>query len=330
MTKYWIGMNKGDTACIIAPSYGVNDNVDISFAINEAKTIVESYNLTALMYPNLISPGNHTLFINQHLRFSNSDEVKVTQLIAAFNNPDCDLVWAFKGGYGAIRLINALSKEEVPQMVKPFVGFSDITILHSYINDVWGWPSIHFGMPGALPKVMQKEDTKNSFQDIIFDQKNSSFTLDPLNHNLLHDLKIDGITSGGNLLSFDKLLGTKYSPSLSNKIIIFEDVEEPIRKLDGFLQKLTLISDFEEISAIVFATFSPFEDQPMFDKIFKDFADNINVPVFQMHSNNTVGHGDINNALPLGVAGEINCNGYCQLDIISGGLTVFHIDYEGL
>lgn len=299
--KHWKQINKGATACIIAPSY---DEARVS--LEEAATIVESYNLEALIYSNLMSSGNHTLFDNPHIRFANSDEVRASQLIDALNNDNCDLVWTFRGGYGAIRLLSYLNKESEPKIVKPFVGFSDITILHSYINNIWNWPSIHFGMPGAMPQIMQRDDTKRSFQNLIFGTKKEAiFILKSLNAEPLDYSIITGTTTGGNVLCFEKILGTKYSPNLNNSIIVFEDVGEPPRKIDGFLQKLQMMPNAEEIKAVIFATFTPADNQDLFEKIFKDFAISSNIPSFQFDSSNTIGHRNINNAFPLGTEANI-------------------------
>lgn len=318
--KYWKQLNKGATACIVAPSYGTATKEDLSESLNSAKNIIEEYGLKPLFYPNLISPANHTLFDNVHIRFSNSDEVRANQLIDAFNNPDCDLVWAFKGGYGAIRLLSYLNKVSEPKIAKPFIGFSDITILHSYINNVWNWPSIHFGMPGALPQVMQREDTKQSLQNLIFGiKKESIFILKSLNAELLHHSIITGSTTGGNVFCFEKILGTKYSPNLNNSIIVFEEIGEPPRKIDGFLQKLQIMPNAKEIKAVIFATFTPDENQELFEKIFQDFAISSNIPSFQLDSHNTIGHGNINNAFPLGTEANIIPHGeYSKLTILSG------------
>jgi muramoyltetrapeptide carboxypeptidase len=137
--KYWNKINQGDKACIIAPSYGlfINDNLAINIA--KAESIVESYGLTAFTYFNAIAPNNHTLYNDNYLRLANSDEIRASHLIDALNNPDCAIVWAYRGGYGAIRLLNALNQTTQPQQVKPFIGFSDATIIHSYLNDVWKW-----------------------------------------------------------------------------------------------------------------------------------------------------------------------------------------------
>lgn len=316
-TKHWNTLNIGDIACIVAPSYGYGNDLNLT------ANIIKSYGLVPFIYQNAISPGNHSLFDLNHLNIANSDEVKISHLMDAFNNPNCDLVWAYRGGYGAMRLLNDLSKEPEPSTVKPFIGFSDITILHNYINNAWGWPSIHFGMPGALQEVMQREDTKQSLQNIIFGTKNTVvFELKSLNN---HPDKINGITTGGNMFCFEKILGTKFSPILDNRIIVLEEVGEPARKIDGFLQKLQLMPDFEKIIAIIFAHFTPVEDQHIFNKLFQDFAQNTDVSVFQMYPNNTIGHGDINYAFPLGTEAVILSNGEeLQLQINSGMSSDIH------
>ena len=320
--KHWQKIKRGDTACIVAPSYGEATNKDIGPAIANAINIVQDYGLTAYMYPNAISPGNHSLFDSNHMRLANNPAVAVTQLMDAFTNKTCKLVWAYRGGYGAIALLNALSNELEPQNVKPFIGFSDLTILHIFINNIWDWPTIHFGMPGALPQIMQRNDTKQSLQNIIFTpSKQVNFTLKALNEFILENAVIKGTITGGNLYNFDKLLGTKFSPILDNSIIILEDVGEPARKIAGCLEKLQLMADFNKISAIIFATFTPTSDQEIFNKVFKNFAQFSNVAVFQLAEQDTIGHGEINNAMPFGTEASIKPIGLSyQLSVNTGGL----------
>lgn len=40
--------------------------------------------------------------------------------------------------------------------------------------------------------------------------------------------------------------------------------------------------------------------------VISEFAKNIQVPIFQLSSDDTIGHGDINKALPMGTSATIN------------------------
>lgn len=318
--KNWQKVNRGDTACIVATSYGEAKTSDVDSALNKALSIVESYGLKPFIYKGAIVPGNHSLFDEIHLRFANSEEMAVTQLMNAFNDQNCDVVWAYRGGYGAIRLLNNLAKEAEPTTVKPFIGFSDITILHSFINNVWEWPTIHFGMPGSLQNVMQREDTKQSLQNILFgDKVTASFSLKLLNEVSSDSVVINGVTTGGNMYNVEKLLGTKFSPNLENRILVLEEIDEAPRKVDGFFQKLQLMPDFENISAVVIGTFTPDGNKALFERIFKDFSSKTNIPVFSLDESNTIGHGNVNNAFPLGTNAVISFVGESfRIDIESG------------
>src|SRR5688572_7432162 len=104
--KLWAKIKEGATACIIAPAYGVATQADISVALDDVTKLVKLYKLNPYIYPNMLAPGNHSLFDSIKLPFSNTDEVRFNHLIDAFNNPDCNLIWAFRGGYGSIRLLD--------------------------------------------------------------------------------------------------------------------------------------------------------------------------------------------------------------------------------
>jgi muramoyltetrapeptide carboxypeptidase len=305
--KKWKVLAKYDKACIIAPSYGVASPDQVDGVIKRAAAIVELYSLTPKIYDHILAPGNHTLFNQTDLMFANSDEVRLTQLVDALNNPECKAVWCFRGGYGAVRLLEGLYKQEAPIEVKPLIGFSDITILHTFLNYQWSWPTIHFGMPGALQDVMSKPEMIASLQAILFGERYQiQFNVMSINEAKVEHKQISGEITGGNTLNLERLFGTEFQPSLSNKILVLEEVGEEARWLDGFLHQLKLVEGFSQASAIVFGSILPDNKGELFAKVIQDFGNNVPILIFKLFDEDTIGHGAINKALPMGASATIN------------------------
>lgn len=258
-------------------------------------------------------PHNHSLFSPPDLRFSNSDEVRFMQLAHALHNDDCALIWCLRGGYGSVKLLKRLKEINEPQSVKVFIGFSDITILHAFLNKRWSWPTLHFGMPGALQDVMRRDDTIRDLQQVIFGEvQELVFKLEKVNSEDFCSKELIGITSGGNIVNFARIFGTEFQVDFSNKIFIFEEVGEEARWLDGFLEQFELIHGFENITAVVFGTISPLEKKELFDIVIAEFEGRVTIPVFKMFPEDTIGHGEINRVLPLGTQATINPLGACN------------------
>ena len=311
--KYYKRITKNDRACIIAPAYGAKYENETQGLLESAREIVSLYELSPYFYEDLLAPYNHSLFSPQDLRFSNSDETRFLQLAHALHNNDCALIWCLRGGYGSVKLLKRLKDINEPQSVKVFIGFSDITILHSFLNKRWSWPTLHFGMPGALQDVMRRDDTIRDLQRVIFGEvQELVFKLEKVNSEDFCSKELTGVTSGGNIVNFARTFGTEFQVDFSNKIFIFEEVGEEARWLDGFLEQFELIPGFESIQAVIFGTISPLEKKGLFDKIIADFQGRVTIPVFKLYPEDTIGHGAINRALPLGTHGRIHADESCK------------------
>ena len=51
----------------------------------------------------------------------------------AFNNPEISAIWASRGGYGCQHLLRHLKLSEFRQNPKWYIGYSDNTVINSYL-----------------------------------------------------------------------------------------------------------------------------------------------------------------------------------------------------
>ena len=82
-----------------------------------------------------------------------------------------------------------------------------------------------------------------------------------------------------NLTLLAALCGTPYLPDLAGKILIVEDIGEPVRKLDRHLTQLRLAGIPQKLAGLVFAQFSDCGDEPQRMCLFRDFARSVPGPV---------------------------------------------------
>jgi muramoyltetrapeptide carboxypeptidase len=66
---------------------------------------------------------------------------RADDLNALFADPEVDVVQALQGGYGSAQTIPYLDFDAIAANPKPFVGFSDITALHTAIGRNTGLPT---------------------------------------------------------------------------------------------------------------------------------------------------------------------------------------------
>lgn len=246
---------------------------------------------------------------NAHPFHSDADEYRLFSLVESLKRSESKVLWAQRGGYGAQRLIPALLKMKKPKFEKIFIGYSDMTILHLFFNQRWGWKTIHGPMLSTFSnKDFQKKDLEE-LKNLLFKGKKFSFKtrIHPLNECALTkgNKKIKGELLGGNLSVFEQAIGTKIHPKTSGKILFFEDVGERGYRLDRMLNHLEQAGIFDGVAAVIFGEFSDGQEKngdDYTDFSLVRFAENKKFPVYELLE---FGHGKRNRPLVIGGKYEI-------------------------
>lgn len=122
-------LSVGDCIEIIAPSSRSTDK-----QLFELKELLESWGLNCIVQKDIFA---------KDLLCANTDEMRLKHLKNALQNSQTKAVICVRGGYGSARLISKLADIHPPESNKIFVGISDVTCLHLYLQQHWGWPTIH-------------------------------------------------------------------------------------------------------------------------------------------------------------------------------------------
>src|SRR5262249_27221206 len=91
------------------------------------------------------------IFKKNHL-FSSPHANRMKQLKQALLATDSKAVWCLRGGYGSLRLAPELVRMRAPKHTKLFIGLSDISTLHLFLNQNWNWPTVHGPLLDRLGK----------------------------------------------------------------------------------------------------------------------------------------------------------------------------------
>ena len=302
--KPWIPLQPGDTVDIIAPAF------------RQEKTIFKKIEkLLASWQLNCHIPKN---IFGKDLLCANSDDNRFKQLKAALFNSNSKAIWCLRGGYGCSRLIPALNQLKPPPHAKLFIGLSDITALHLFLQQQWHWHTLHG------PSIYQCADNriiKSSIQktkDIIFgQQKIIEFNnLLPLNTTKKQTIKAPII--GGNLSLIQISIGTSWQPNTHNKILFIEEINERGYQVDRMLEHLKQAGIFSHIKALLLGDFIGGNDpdgRSRVNAVLKRFAEQNNFPVLQCKG---IGHGKINHPLPLGTTSTLELGKKRSLHVDAG------------
>lgn len=284
--KPWRPLVAGDIVDIVAPSARWPGG-DLALI----EQLLRSWGLVPRIPDNLY--GNDLLC-------ANSDEERLAQLKFALLESESAAVWCLRGGYGATRLLPELMKLPAPSHSKLFIGLSDITALHVFLQNQWSWQTLHG--PSASQIVENKIDQQDiaDFKLLIFGQSPEvTINLFPLNTNSRCG-EITAPIIGGNLAIVQASLGTPWQINTANKILFLEDVNERAYRIDRMLVQLLQAEILKEVAAIIFGDFiggAELDGSSLVQPALARFAQTLAIPVFKCSG---IGHGFHNKALPLG------------------------------
>ncbi|MFV9929590.1 MAG: LD-carboxypeptidase [Rickettsia endosymbiont of Haemaphysalis japonica] len=226
---------------------------------------------------------------------ASSDEVRFNCLRdALFDESDYNIVWSLRGGYGSARIIPDLLKLSKPNKEKFFIGYSDITALHLFLSQAWGWKTIHGSNIADLLKPEQDQGNFTKLAEIL-KGKVKQVTIDnlvPLNDIARSSDLVNGKLTGGNLTMVQTSIGTSWQIKTKGKILFLEDVNVAPFRLDRELLHLKQAGLLEEVKAIIFGSFGKDLDATML--VLHNFADSLDIPVFKT---NRFGHEKINDPI---------------------------------
>lgn len=241
---------------------------------------------------------------------SNTDDKRSESLIYGLLSKDVDIVWAIRGGYGSNRLIPLLeARLKELKKVKPkiFLGLSDVTSLHLFLNQTLRWKTWHAPVFEALGrKEFPKEQLKHLDSILQTNQLSRSYRLFPLNSPAKSDSVIYcERLIGGNLTVFQSHIGTPLIGSLKGAALFFEDIGERGYRIDRALWQLRQARLMKDVKAVIFGEFTggleP-DGNNLVNMALKRFASEVNKPVFWGIRS---GHGRGYQSIPLGAAIKI-------------------------
>lgn len=164
-------------------------------------------------------------------------------------------IWALRGGYGSIQLLKIIDYSLLKKHPKLFVGFSDLTALQWGIFKKAGIPSLS-GFVLTL-QLCQENPFVLLGMEILSGKRNKILGKD-LRGNKIQIIspgKAEGIFLGGTLSMICSLCGTPYFIDQDGLILFIEDVNEPLYRIDRYLQQLALINFWSKVKGVILGQF---------------------------------------------------------------------------
>ena len=259
-------LTQGDQVVLIAPGRKIDEQ-----SVQIAKQVLESWGLSV--------KTSNNLFTSHHSYFSASDEARLEDLQNAINDPSVKAIICARGGYGTTRILDRLSLDAMQKSPKWIVGFSDITALHFKLfkNQI---KSIHGLMPvmfGASDSTLSLESLRRALfgntVEVLFPSVDTA-----------ESSSVTGTVVGGNLSLLVDSLGTPSEINTDNTILVLEEVDEYLYRVDRMFVQLNRAGKLKNLAALVVGHFNDLKDslQPFgesYEEIISSHTSNHGYPV---------------------------------------------------
>jgi muramoyltetrapeptide carboxypeptidase len=224
-------LQKGDTVAIVATARKhLNDDLQL------AKTFLEAWGLHLKIGSSIGLDKN---------QLAGTDEERAADFQEQLDNPNIKAIWCVRGGYGSVRMIDLIDFTSFKKAPKWIIGFSDVTVLHSHLNQL-GIASIHGMMPVNIPRATP--EAKESLRKALFGEA-LSYQLPA--HEMNQKGKASGELVGGNLSILYSLLGSVSAIDCQDKILFLEDLDEYLYHVDRMLMNLKRNGCLENLKGII-------------------------------------------------------------------------------
>jgi len=251
--------------------------------------------------------GPHAYDRREYL--AGADVDRADDLLSMFFRDDVDAVLCMRGGYGAIRTAHLLDRDRLAQLAsrppKPFIGFSDITLLHTVFGKELNW--VTFYGPGFTSFLRASEYTLAAFRHALMETEPFDVLPDPDNPCPVETL-VSGVAEGelvgGCLPLIISLMGTPWELDLRGKIFFFENVRRAPVEIDRMLVHLLLAGKLQECAGIVIGEHVECVPRSQgntlsLEEVFDDLIRPLGIPTIYYLP---IGHGKHIATLPIGAS----------------------------
>ncbi|AGX45377.1 S66 peptidase family protein [Clostridium saccharobutylicum] len=285
-------LRPGDTVGIVTLGSPLYENV-----INARIQTLQNFGLKVVL-------GKYVYSYNGYL--AATEQQRASDLMDMFKNPDVKAIIPSRGGVGVAGIIPYLDFSVIAQNPKIVTGYSDITILLNALYTLADLITFHSLL------LIDFEATTPEYNFNQFFTATATLTSprqleNPPEIPLISRVpgNVTGPIVGGNLTSFVDNLGTPFEVDTKGKIILIEDVHEPVNTIYRYINHLILAGKFKDCAGIIMGECS--QCVTAYDKSYDDLIDEVMVPLNKpLMTNLASGHGKYKMAIPIGAQANLN------------------------
>ena len=179
-------------------------------------------------------------------QFAGNDSLRIQDFQNMLDNPEIKAIWCARGGYGSVRLIDALDFSAFRKNPKWIIGYSDVTVFHSHIHHM-GIETLHANM--ATDIRTKTDATRNTIKEALF---GNGYSIEYVSkENLIRSGDSQASLVGGNLSILYSLCGSNTALQTAGKILFIEDLDEYLYHIDRMLMNLKRNGMLQDVAGLI-------------------------------------------------------------------------------
>lgn len=226
-------LKNGDRVAVVSPAFCIDEGI-----LKDAVRFLEKWGLEVKVGKNAAKRNGP---------FAGSDGERLADLQEATDDPSIRAVFCARGGYGISRIIDRVDFTALETNPKWYTGFSDITVLHTWLSEVCGLVSVHGEMPLNFNDPGKKQASFRTLRNALFGKPAGT----TWKGKFFRQRNVTGVVTGGNLSLFWSMTGSKADPDTKGKILFLEDVGEYYYHIDRLMNALRLAGKLDGLAALV-------------------------------------------------------------------------------
>jgi muramoyltetrapeptide carboxypeptidase len=245
-------------------------------------------------------------------------DVRAEELQAMWDDPEVEAVFAARGGYGAMELLDRLDPGVFRAKPKLFLGSSDVTALLCFLASQAGLVSLHGPMVAQHIARGEGAYDGSSFEAMLRRREPPGRIPAP-GASLIQPGSAEGVLLGGCLSLVTALVGTPFLPRFDGAILFLEDRGVKPYQIDRLLTQMRLAGCLTGVRGVVFGEMLDCQQNPQqgyrLEELLADLTAGLGVPVlFGFPSGHTVSPAV---TIPFGVRARLDDEG---LHILEGAV----------
>ncbi|HEY5723318.1 MAG TPA: LD-carboxypeptidase [Allosphingosinicella sp.] len=256
-----------------------------------SRALVEPLRALAEAVDPAIDISFHDQCFESHGHFAGTDRVREDAFVQYANDPGLDSIWFGRGGYGTCRIAEAVLARLGPAAAaKTYLGYSDAGYLLAGLYRRGIGTVAHGPMPGDLRRG--PEPVERALRWLA---RREPDCLEP-------SLSAGGKAAAFNMIVFSQLLGTALEPDLTGHVLMLEEVEEHMYRIDRTMFHISGNANVRRVAGIRLGRCAPIPpNDPDFgqseEEVMRYWCDRAGIAWL---GGADIGHDDGNRVVPFG------------------------------